>query len=463
MNFTYQSAAAVQSWSDATFFRKKICGAGIEHSKHHAFHMRCYLMHRVHPCGGVSRRHFLAAGPAGIPLLPLLCNSSAVAQEVREQAAAAATHAGVKTKAKGAFAAPGLYPGRVIEVKNPAMIRQGFKDRTAIKASLDKGLTELTGAPHAVDAWRTFFEPGDVVGIKVVPNGQPYAHSSFELVLEIIEGLKAAGVKTRDMFVYDRYRNEFMAAGYQKILPADIRWGGITAEGGNQFQLDYPSFRSDPIAGYDHDAFVKMDLIFYGEDPKDERKYRSHLGKLVSKVVNKIVAIPVVKDHHAAGVTGALKNMSHGSVNNVARSHSNSFTVVCNQFIPQVVTNPIIREKFVLHIMDGIRAVYHGGPFAWAKDKGKWCWEHNALLLATDPVAMDHVEWDIVDAKRVEQKMAPVGGSGKLVSNPLGDEGFDVRQPQYIALAGALGMGYFEKVSSPRGRRYLIQHKTVNV
>jgi hypothetical protein len=411
----------------------------------------------------VSRRHFLAAGSASIPIVSALTGASALAQEAREQAAAKATHASIKTKGKSAFGAPGLYPGRVIEVKNPAMIREGTKNRAAIKTSLEKGLTELTGAPHSVDAWKTFFEPGDVVGIKVVPNGQPYAHSSFELVLEIIEGLKAAGVKTKDMFVYDRYRREFLQAGYQNILPADIRWGGLTAEGGNQFQLDYPSFRNDPIAGYDHDTFVKMDLIPYGDDPMDDRKYRSHLGKLVSNVVNKIVAIPVVKDHHAAGVTGALKNMSHGSVNNVARSHSTSFTVCCNQFIPQVVTHPIIRDKFVLHIMDGIRAVYHGGPFAWAKDEGKWTWEYNALLLATDPVALDHVEWDIVDAKRVEMKMAPVGGSGKLVSNPLGDEGFDVRQPQYIALAGALGMGNFDKTSSPRGRRYLINHKTVTV
>jgi hypothetical protein len=112
--------------------------------------------------------------------------------------------------------------------------------------------------------------------------------------------------------------------------------------------------------------------------------------------------------------------------------------------------------------MDGIRGVYHGGPFAWKRDEGKWCWEYNSLFLATDPVALDHVEWDIVDAQRLKQQMGPVGGSGKLVSNTLGDEGFDVRQPQYIALAGALGLGHFD-FKSPRGRRYSIQHKQVKV
>ena len=64
-----------------------------------------------------------------------------------------------------------------------------------------------------------FFEPGDVVGIKVVPNGIPLAHTSPELVLEVIEGLKSAGVKPRDMFVFDRYKHEFIAAGMHKACP----------------------------------------------------------------------------------------------------------------------------------------------------------------------------------------------------------------------------------------------------
>ncbi len=317
------------------------------------------MQHR-YPCGGVNRRRFLAASAASVPLIsgvPLLAapqGSGAVGKT---------THHGGDGKPLSKLAAPGLYPGRVIEVKNPRMIRNRTRDREAIKASMDTGIKTLTGATDAVEGWKHFFEPGDVVGIKVVPNGFPHAHSSPEIVLEVIEKLKACGVKAKDIFVYDRYRAEFMDAGYQNILPADIRWGGITAEGGNQFQLDFPSFRSDPIAGYDHDAFVWMDLIPYGDDPKDERKYRSHLGKLVTRTLNKIVAIPVLKDHGSAGVTGALKNMSHGTVNNVARSHSNSFTNVCNQFIPQMVSHPIIRDKFVLQIMDGIRGVFEKGPY----------------------------------------------------------------------------------------------------
>jgi Domain of unknown function (DUF362) len=398
----------------------------------------------------------MCASLAAAPIIPSL---SALAAQQGTGTPASARHEGAGTPARSKFALPGLYPGQVVEVRHPAMCKSGARDRAAIRAAMDRGLKELTGATDALEAWKHFFEPGDVVGIKVVPNGQPHAHSSFEIVLEVIDKLKAAGVKTGDMFVYDRYRGELMDAGYHKILPDGVRWGGLDPEG-NQFTLDFPAFATDPVAGFDHDAFVWMDLIPYGDDPKDDRKYRSHLGKLVTKTVNKIVAIPVIKDHASAGVTGALKNMSHGTVNNVARSHSNTFTNVCNQFIPQMVKHPIIRDKFVLQILDGIRAVYQGGPFAG--EGGKWTWEHNAILFATDPVALDHVEWGIVDARRTQQNLPPVAASGAQAIDPLKTEGFDVRQPQHIALAGALGLGYFD-YKSPRGRRFSIQHRVVSV
>jgi Domain of unknown function (DUF362) len=415
-------------------------------------------MNHRYPCGGVSRRRFLAASAISAASVPLISGAPAGAAPQGSSPLGKTSHHGGDGKPPGKLAVPGLYPGRVVEVKNPGMIRNGTKDREAIKASMDLGIKTLTGATDAVEGWKHFFEPGDVVGIKVVPNGQPHAHSSYEIVLEVIEKLKACGVKAGDIFVYDRYREEFLEAGYHKILPADVRWGGLDPEG-NQFKLDFPSHRSDPLVGFDHDAFVWMDLVPYGDDPKDESKYRSHLGRLVTKTLNKIVAIPVMKDHGSAGVTGALKNMSHGTVNNVARSHSNTFTNVCNQFIPQMVSHPIIRERFVLQIMDGIRAVFQGGPFG---PDVKWTWENNAILFATDPVALDHIEWDRVDAQRVKTNLPPVAAAGKAALDPLKREGFDVRQPQHIALAGALGLGLFDYKSN-RGRRHSIDHQVVNL
>ncbi len=412
------------------------------------------MQHR-YPCGGMGRRQFLGASAA----VPIISGMTSLARSSEAQQIGTTSHHGPALPASAKFGAPGPYPGKVVEARNPQMIKSGVRNTQAIKATMDLGIKELTGATDPVEGWKHFFEPGDVVGIKVVPNGMPEAHSSFEIVLEVIDKLKTVGIKPSDIFVYDRYRGEFMGAGYHKILPSGVRWGGLDPDG-DQFRLDFPSFAKDPIAGFDHDAFVWMDLIPYGDDPKDDRKYRSHLGKLVTKTVNKIVAIPVLKDHGSAGVTGCLKNMSHGTVNNVARSHSNTYTNVCNQFIPQMVTHPIIRQKFVLQIMDGIRGVYHGGPFS--REKGKWTWENNSIFFATDPVALDHIEWDVVDAQRAKNNLPPVAASGSAALDPLKMEGFDVRQPQHIALAGALGVGYFDLKSS-KGRRFSVQHKVVNV
>jgi hypothetical protein len=395
------------------------------------------------PCGRMGRRGFLAAG-AILPALAAWDGSARAA--FRSRAADDA-----------AFGVPGPYPGRVIEARNPAMIRQGKKNHEAIKSTLAAGMKALTGAEDAVQAWRSFFEPGDVVGIKVVPNGYPLAHSSYELVLEVIEGLKAAGVKPKDMVVFDRYKSEFMAAKYQEILPSGIAWGAETP-GDDEGQLRQSWPASEPLAGYDPDQFVEMNLVHAGFDPKDERTRRSHLGLIVTRRVNKLVLLPVLKDHGSAGVTGALKNMSHGLSNNVARSHSTPDTNACNMFIPEVVSHPIIRKKCVLHIMDGIRGVFQGGPFA---NNPAWAWEYNALLLATDPVAMDHIEWTIIDAQRKAKGLPPVAAVGKmgLDSNR---EGFDMRQPQHIALAANLGLGIFD-FKSPRGRRHSIDHRVVNV
>ena len=204
-----------------------------------------------------------------------------------------------------------------------------------------------------------------------------------------------------------------------------------------------------------------MDLIPYGDDPKDDRKYRSHLGKLVTKTLNKIVAIPVLKDHGSAGVTGALKNMSHGTVNNVARSHSNT-----------------VHERLQpVHPADGqppdhpreVRPADHGrhprrlsGRAVLARgrqmDLGEQLDPVRDRPGGAGPRRVGHRS----TRNGSRQNLPPVAASGKQALDPLKTEGFDVRQPQHIALAGALGLGYFD-FKSPKGRRFSIQHRVVTV
>jgi hypothetical protein len=261
----------------------------------------------------------------------------------------------------------------------------------------------------------------------------------------IVDGLKAAGVKPHDIVVYDRYKDQFLRAGYEANLPDGCRWDWAV-ESFDEPQLD--------IARYDPDVFVHLDIAHANpkvHDPRDERTRRSHLARIVTQKVNKLICIPVLKDHGSGGVTLALKNMSHGLVNNVCRSHGTHDTNTCNLFIPAIVAHPVIRRKAVLQVLDGLNAVYQGGPSA----SKKYVWQYKALFFATDPVAMDRVCWKIVDAKRQEKGLPPVAETGRAGKNPTGTEAFDYRQPQHIAGAGALGLGIYDPSK--------IEHKVITL
>src|SRR5262249_26990910 len=88
----------------------------------------------------------------------------------------------------------------------------------------------------------------------------------------------------------------------------------------------------------------------------------------------------------------------------------------CNTFIPLAASHRVLREKATLHILDGLIGVYEGGPGNWNKTWGTW--RYQGLLFATDPVAMDHVGWNILDAKRAEEGWPSVAHMGLVHESP---------------------------------------------
>jgi hypothetical protein len=319
---------------------------------------------------------------------------------------------------------PGPFPGRVVEIVHPGSIVAGRYNREAVRDMMRKGMVELTGAPSWQEAWGVFFQPGDVVGVKLNPVGRPAVMSAPEVFLEIVEGLKAAGVKTQDIVAYDRYKAEFLEAGFDKWLPDGVRWTFGT-DRPDRFQLD--------MAGYDESQYVELPLLLPKADLNDRHYRRSYLAKFITRDVNKMVNLCVLKHHQSAGITLALKNMSHGLVNNVSRSHSSASNNSCGAFIPAIVDHPIIRQKVVLNITDAIKAAYHGGPLPTC---AKYAWEHKTMYFSTDPVAMDRIGLQVLDAQRVKMGRQPIA-----LAYMDEDSHFIRMQPEHIDIAGLLGLG----------------------
>jgi uncharacterized protein (DUF362 family) len=325
------------------------------------------------------------------------------------------------------FAMPGLYRGKVIAVKHPGSIVSGAYQREPVQQMIRRGMMELTGAPDWQSAWKVFFEPGDVVGIKLNPVGQPLVISSAEVVQEIITGLEAAGLPRKDIVAYDRYQAQFMKAGFHRWLPDGVR--RMSAAN------DYDRVQQN-IQGYDPDHFVDVALTMPDFGLHNETARRSYAAKFISKEVNKLINLPVLKDHQSAGITLALKNLSHGLVNNVNRSHYTTSANSCGTFIPAVVSMPVIRNKAVLHILDGVKGVYHGGPGA----RPQFVWEHQTMYFATDPVSLDRIGWEVIDAKRVSVGMKPL-----VEDKPDKFSTFVHRQPEHVEIAAGLGLGEWDK------------------
>jgi uncharacterized protein (DUF362 family) len=325
---------------------------------------------------------------------------------------------------KSPLGMPGLFPGRVVEVADKRAIVNNRVSQPAVHEMLERGLKELTGENSTTAAFAKFVEPGDVVGIKINPSGAPACCSSPEIVREIIAGVQSAGVPVQNIVVYDRFGYEIDLGSYQVLLPPGIEIVGV-----QDGLLD--------AAGYD--ANVYCDMNFFGE-----WETRSYMASIVASRVTKIINVPTMKDHSAAGVTGCLKNVAYGTFNNVARSHQTPFSFT-NPLIGVMCSVEPLRSKVVLNIMDGTRMVWHGGPLT---QNQKFIYPAGLLFLSTDPVAMDTVELEAIEKKRKEEGAPSVWDHDpKSLTNNNREFYQDAaknlfyRQPGHIAAAGKLGLG----------------------
>jgi len=328
---------------------------------------------------------------------------------------------------------PGPYPGRVVSVHSEKCVDtiSNAANDEVVRDMMARGLCALTGESTAAAAWRRFFVPADVVGIKVNCGGYPNVVSSYEIVAECVRQLMALGVPATQVYVYERFQNQMDEVDYAPHLPEGVPI--VAAETAN---------RHAENRGYDPETYLEADL--FGEEDT-----RSNMMRLVSRRLTKIINVPNVKDHGATGATGCLKNIAYGSFSNVARTHHKGKSHTYS-FVGTLATIEPLRSRTVLQIMDGLRGVWHGGPFARTR---RYVFYPKRLFFGTDPVAIDRLLLDIIDDKRKAEGAISIWDRSpqylKVDDGAARDKDPNVniiiREPGHVEYAASLGLGVADK------------------
>jgi uncharacterized protein (DUF362 family) len=271
-------------------------------------------------------------------------------------------------------------------------------DSQRMLALVDRAMQALYDRDHPVDAWRKLVRPGETVSLKVNTLGGRGISTNVHLVEAICERLQEAGVKAGDIVVWDRTSDELERAGFHLAI------------GGDRVQC------------------YGTDRVGYEEELSAWGSIGSCLSKILNRNSNVLINVPVLKDHDGAGVTIALKNM-YGVIHNPNKYHPNG----CNPYVADLNMLPEIRSKMRLTICDATTAMYEGGPGF----KPEHSWNANTLLVSTDPVALDHMGWQMIERKRAEKGLKTLKA--------------EEREPSYIATAAdaehRLGTNDAKKIS----------------
>jgi hypothetical protein len=324
---------------------------------------------------------------------------------------------------------PGPHPGRVIAVRSEKSVDTATSAANAdvVREMMTRGMCALTGDRTAPEAWRRFFVPADVVGLKVNCGGHPWVVSAYEIVSEVIRQLMGVGIPPTQIYIYERFQNQMDAVNYAPHVPEGVQI--VAAETANR--------RADN-RGYDPATYVEADL--FGEEDT-----RSNMMRLVSQRLTKVINIPNVKDHGATGATGCLKNIAYGSFSNVARTHHNGKSHTLS-FVGTLASVEPLRSRTVLQIMDGLRGVWHAGPFAHTR---RYVFYPKKIFFGTDPVAIDRLLLDIIDDKRKAEgaisiydrspRYLKVDDGAARDADP--NVNIIIREPGHVEYAAKLGLG----------------------
>lgn len=289
----------------------------------------------------------------------------------------------------------------VYSIHDPAAVDHFRANAPVVRAMVDRLITAVTAQPDVVKAWSSIATPDDVVGIKVSAVGGELFTTHQAVVNAIVDGLAAAGVPRAHIVVWDRDLSALERAGYRPRAAAYQVTGIDAGEG-----YDPKAEVTAPLLG----KLVWGDLGFIphrGANPIAADSFNtsdvSHVAKIVSTQVTKIINVPVLSQSETTGIAGCLYNMTLPNIDNWRRF--TQYESIGASAMAELYSNPRLSGKVVLHLMDGLVGLYAGGPEGqphYAKDAA-------TLFASRDPVALDSVALQQLEQWRANSYLPPIG------------------------------------------------------
>ncbi|MFQ5489472.1 MAG: DUF362 domain-containing protein [Phycisphaerae bacterium] len=238
---------------------------------------------------------------------------------------------------------------RVVRVRSDQVLRDGVIDRRVLSQMLAKALTTVTGQQDSATAWHSLLRSDDVVGLKFNRSAAGELGTTPDMAGALLASLLEAGFSR------------------EQLVPIEVP----------------PSFHPDTGTTAPVRTWSAQEVSFgSGQD-----RLAGWLDQITA-----LINVPFLKTHNIAGITCCLKNLSHAVVKHPARFHDNH----CSPFIADIVALPQVREKLRLHLVNGLRTVFQGGPDAQPGSIA----QAGMLLAGTDPVAVDALGLENINQQR---------------------------------------------------------------
>ena len=283
----------------------------------------------------------------------------------------------------------------------------GYKtDRRAVRAMVDRLILAVTGQPDLARAWGSLVSPNDKIGIKISAAGGELFTTHHDVVSAIVDGLVAAGHPRSSIVVWDRSLQGTKEAGYKKSDGFELK--SISPRDGYDLQATLTAPLLGKLVWGDVDYVANKGKSAPLSDTENTSDV-SHFSRIISSEVTKIINVPVMSNSTTNGIAGCLYNLTIPNIDNWRRFAQGSRFGA--ESIALIYSNPVISQKVVLNVMDGLMAQYAGGP----QSQPNFALHHATLYASRDPVALDAVALRRLDEWRARESFPPIGSLASYV------------------------------------------------